>query len=538
MNNITSKIKTIFGTKGDGNLLRYIAAICDNKRIESNAEKMVILGDLLFTYEVPYMILGGATNRIAMQIDGYAIKFAMDEQGYLDNLIEYSLSPELQPYVTKSYETNGYILIAECVEVINTETKWQYYKDAIKRTLYALCQDYLLGDVGYIKKNMTNWGIRDGRPVILDYAYCHRFTENLFVCGLCGSQLTYDENFDILMCTNRSHCKARYTYNDRKSIQGKKVDEDMVAERKARSIRLPEGIISKEVTILNREIIGDNAMLINSREDYYRFLRIREERRKMRLEISNPADRLDAMIALAKNPNDEDAKKVIFDQLGDDEEELRPIYTEEYQERYMNGGIGFRVYDAFGRDDSDTSMMNNGGNNDESVPLVNEDGFSPLDVLIMKARKKQYDKAPIHQAQLPHSPAKKSDDNHEQQHGGNNQQGGQKRDGRPQFKGKPNNGQNNGGKGKPNNNGSTKKSDKHDQQRNETLFVPIADIVGTFGLNPDGTKTQDDNTQNKQSTTEVVNAAMESEPASEKVELTLSTPDDASTDDQTERKGK
>ena len=69
-------------------LLRYIAAICETKRIESNNQKMIVLGDLLYSNGIDFEILGGATNRIALQIDGYAVKFAMDEQGYQDNLIE------------------------------------------------------------------------------------------------------------------------------------------------------------------------------------------------------------------------------------------------------------------------------------------------------------------------------------------------------------------------------------------------------------------------------------------------------------------
>ncbi len=353
---IKSKIKTIFGKHE--NLLRYIAAICDNRRIESNAEKMIILGDLLFTYGYDFEILGGATNRIALQIDGYAVKFAMDEQGYRDNLIEYSLSPELQPYVTKSYETNGYILIAEYVEVINTSEKWQLYDVEIRKILDRLCNDYLLGDVGYIKKNMTNWGLRDGEPVILDYAYCHRFTENLFTCSKCGSPLTYDSSYDKLMCTNRSGCKAIYTYNERKRVQGEQVDIDMIVERKAASIKMPKGVLSKEISVYQEQLIGDNQFLIDTPEDYSRYQKLKEEL-EMKVFLNGEEgtmnnsieSKFSAMLRIMQDPNDEEARNILYEDLSEVPE---PVFTENYQENYMNGHpIGIRMnYNP--SDDDDT----------------------------------------------------------------------------------------------------------------------------------------------------------------------------------------
>jgi len=369
---VKSKIKTIFGK--DEKLLRYIGAICDTKRIESNAEKMVTLSNLLYTYEVPFQFLGGATNRLALQIDGYAVKFAMDEQGYLDNLIEYSLSPELQPYVTKSYETNGYILIAECVELM-TNDKWELYRTEIRKVLDRLCNDYLLGDVGYIKKNMTNWGIRENKPVILDYAYCHRFTENLFTCSRCGSPLTYDSTYDKLMCTDRSGCRAVYTYNDRKRIQGKQVDIDMIKERKGESIRLPKGVISKDIAVIEDRMIGDNAVIIDNPGDYYRYIKMKEEGKLMTLNIEEgeetmETNKLDLMIRMLRNPQDEEAKQLLYQNLS--EEEPEPIYTENYQSRYMFGGpVGdMRTFDETNGCDYGPQMVNN--YNEEE-----EDDFDP-----------------------------------------------------------------------------------------------------------------------------------------------------------------
>jgi hypothetical protein len=342
MKKVISRIKTMFSEE----LLRYCAAICDTKRFESNNKKMIVLCDLLYSKGVKFEILGGATNRIALQIDGYAVKFAMDEQGYQDNLIEYALSPELQPFVTKSYETNGYIQVQECVEKMTPNT-FRFYKVEILKILDTLCQDYLLGDVGYLDKNMTNWGIRDGKPVILDYAYCHRATEGLFTCSRCGSPLKYDSYYDKLICSDRSSCKAVFTYNDRKNEQGNEVDIDMINERGSESIKLSKGEISKDIEMFEDRLLGDNYIIINNPHDMYKYRQLKEDA-LMQIsinggeEMSNLEERFSAMIDLAKNPNDARAKKIIMEV---DNSVPEPIFTEEYTERYVMPSYSGYSYD-------------------------------------------------------------------------------------------------------------------------------------------------------------------------------------------------
>lgn len=336
MARVTSKIKSMFPS----DLLKYIAAICDNRRISSNNEKMTILCNLLNSYDVNFEILGGATNRIVLQIGGYAVKFAMDDQGYLDNLIEYSLSPELQPFVTKSYETNGYIQVQETVEVMNKEMFRMYNYEIIK-VLETICQDYLLGDVGIIEKNRTNWGIRDGKPVILDYAYCHRATDNLFTCGKCGKPLTYDSSFDKLICVDRSSCKTIYTYNERKRIQGNQVDIDMIKERKEDSIRLDGDIKFKDIEMVDDRLISDKYFVIDCPEDAYRYEQLKEER-SMKVfmnvedEIASMEERFAAMVDLALDPNDAKARAILDAASKVDERPIpEPLYTDRYQDEFM-----------------------------------------------------------------------------------------------------------------------------------------------------------------------------------------------------------
>ena len=241
---LRSKIKGLFSEE----VIKLLASICDTRRIDSAHKKMELIQQLLKKHEIMFYTLGGATNRIALMIGGYTVKFALDRQGYKDNLMEYALSKELQPYVTKTYETNGYIVVAECVKLMTIE-EWHLRKFDILKVLETLSQDYLLGDVGYIKKNFTNWGIRDdGSVVILDYAYCHRATENLFTCDVCGSGiLRYDSTFSFLKCNNATVCTAKYDYTERKLIQGNDVDWEMIDDMKAESLMVPVGSTTIEV---------------------------------------------------------------------------------------------------------------------------------------------------------------------------------------------------------------------------------------------------------------------------------------------------
>ena len=70
-------------------LLKLIASIADTRQIDSNQRKMKMLQQLLVTHGIQFEVLGGATNRIALLIDTYAVKFAMDQEGYHDNFMEY-----------------------------------------------------------------------------------------------------------------------------------------------------------------------------------------------------------------------------------------------------------------------------------------------------------------------------------------------------------------------------------------------------------------------------------------------------------------
>ncbi len=46
-----------------------------------NNERYIMIQDYLKEYGVPFTPLGAGTNRAALLIDGYAVKFALDKDG-------------------------------------------------------------------------------------------------------------------------------------------------------------------------------------------------------------------------------------------------------------------------------------------------------------------------------------------------------------------------------------------------------------------------------------------------------------------------
>ena len=64
-------------------------------------------------------------------------------------------------------------------------------------------------------------------------------------------------------------------------------------------------------------------------------------------------ERFAAMVDLAKNPEDAKAREIVESNASD--EMPNPIYTDNYQERYMYGGAGFgiRMYDLHESEDED-----------------------------------------------------------------------------------------------------------------------------------------------------------------------------------------
>ena len=200
--------------------------------ISDNNKKVDKIVAVLNKFEVPFVELGAGTNRYAVLIDNYVFKFAMDSEGEKDNWMEFSLTQELQPFVTKAYECNGLVLVSEYVNLV-TKSEFASHKEDMRTILSVISQSYLLGDVGTVERNFTNWGYRDnGEWVILDYAYLYRVRGEEMKCNRrnkegepCQAFLEYDYDYHSLKCPS---CGQKYAFHTIRSRINKEFEDEEV----------------------------------------------------------------------------------------------------------------------------------------------------------------------------------------------------------------------------------------------------------------------------------------------------------------------
>lgn len=193
-----------------------------------NNEKNQYIKELLRSNNIPFNALGSGTNRMAVQIDGYAVKIALDKDGMIDNRREMLYTRQLQPYVVKVYEStpNGLIAVTEFVEIF-TLNELHQHSDEMMEILSIISEQFLIGDVGITGKNYVNWGTRnDGTICILDFAYIYSVRYNIFSCGCDDSSiLRYDSKFVNLICPL---CGRKYTFGEvRRKITKKQQEEEI-----------------------------------------------------------------------------------------------------------------------------------------------------------------------------------------------------------------------------------------------------------------------------------------------------------------------
>lgn len=194
----------------------------------NNNEKGDFVKKLLREREIPFNALGSGTNRMAVQIDGYAVKIALDKDGMIDNCREMLYAKALQPYVVKVYECvpNGLIAVTEFVEIFNLDD-FHIHQEEMEDILKEVSEQFLIGDVGISGKNYVNWGTRnDGTICILDFAYIYSVNYNVFSCS-CNDEtmLHYDKKYVNLICPV---CGKKYTFGEvRRRITRKQQEEEI-----------------------------------------------------------------------------------------------------------------------------------------------------------------------------------------------------------------------------------------------------------------------------------------------------------------------
>lgn len=315
MKTIRSKILEYF----EPNLLKELYDVCNSTLVSDNNLKVDTMINILNKYNKNYVELGPGTNRLAILIDNTVFKIALDRWGIQDNLNEFTMSQELQPYVTKTYETNGIMVACEYVTVISYEEFVEREAD-MHKILGILADSYLLGDVGTIKKNFRNWGYRDnGDLVILDFAYIYRVQGDEMVCPKCSEVLQYDDKFYNLSCPL---CGRKYTFIDIRRKIPMEVEKKANFMAKELSYKLTEPVqrFSETQNKDDEEYEEEEKMSKNYYEDEEKvdtetqeeaYLRSLEEMKAYRKKVVHPVSEKGQQIAPIKT----DTAKIINDSI-------------------------------------------------------------------------------------------------------------------------------------------------------------------------------------------------------------------------------
>lgn len=166
---------------------------------------------LLRDYDIEFTELGTGTNRFIVKYGGFALKIALDQEGVADNKQEWVMSSLLKPYVATAHEISkgGHLLVATYAPAFTSFSEMRFHENTIRKILKDWSARYLLGDVGLTHINYANWGVFNGKPVCIDYAYIFPANMDIFEC-VCGNKdMKFTGNdFTTYQCTR---CLTTYT---------------------------------------------------------------------------------------------------------------------------------------------------------------------------------------------------------------------------------------------------------------------------------------------------------------------------------------
>ena len=176
-------------------------------------QRKELVVQLLRDYHIEFVELGTGTNRFIVKYDGYALKIALDKEGVADNKQEWVMSPNLAPHVAPAHEISkgGHLLVASYAPAFTSFAEMNGKSGEIRQILASWAKRYLLGDVGITSVNYANWGILNGKPVCIDYAYIFPVSMDIFEC-VCGNK---DMRFTGSDFTKYQCSKCYKTYTDR-----------------------------------------------------------------------------------------------------------------------------------------------------------------------------------------------------------------------------------------------------------------------------------------------------------------------------------
>lgn len=193
-----------------------------NLSTASIEEKSRRVKNELTKFKIPYHTLGDGTNRLAVHCANYCLKVAIDRDGGIDNLREFLYHDQTAQFTPEAYEVDydyGTVMFCEEVRPMTLE-EFKSKQDNLRKILTKLSEDFIIGDMGLVGKNFTNFGVtKDGRDVILDYAYIYSLSENLHMCDVCAAKgtsypLVPTSDFTGLTCSNPFHKKYTIPFHE------------------------------------------------------------------------------------------------------------------------------------------------------------------------------------------------------------------------------------------------------------------------------------------------------------------------------------
>lgn len=170
--------------------------------------------EILNKYNIPFTEVGTGTNRFIVKYDGFAMKIALDKEGIADNKQEWVMSGMLAPHVAPAHDISkgGHLLMASYAPAFTSYTEMSCHSVKIRKILGMWASRFLLGDVGFNRINYANWGMLNGEPVCIDYAYIFPASMNLFQCCCGCKQMKFvDDTYSAYKCVE---CGREYEDRD------------------------------------------------------------------------------------------------------------------------------------------------------------------------------------------------------------------------------------------------------------------------------------------------------------------------------------
>ena len=141
------------------------------------------------------------------------------------------MSPKAQPYVTKTYESNGLVTIAEYANLMTID-EFRDNREIIGAILEELSQDFLFCDISLTTKNFCNFGYRDnGDIVIIDYGYLYLLDRKIMRCRNCGGTISWNKSYTSLICDNPKCKKPHDPIEIKNRMDKKETDFEDIREK-------------------------------------------------------------------------------------------------------------------------------------------------------------------------------------------------------------------------------------------------------------------------------------------------------------------